>query len=122
MLLAGGVGVGAGVLAALGVAAAVAVPIVPAGGSVAVGLADVALLLVEVAVVLFPTLALVAVDVPSEGLMVQAPSGIARRTVATSAMMAVRRAWTCRVSSLFSGCRCAMRVSFRVVFARSRFR
>jgi len=92
MLFGGGVGVGAGVVATLGVAAGVVVPIEPAGGSVAVGLTEVAPPAVEVAVVLL--LELVAVDVPSEGLMVQAPSGIARRNVATSAMTPDRRAGT----------------------------
>lgn len=87
---------GAGVVGALGVAAGVVVPIVPAGGSVAVGLADVAPPVVEVAVVLFSALALVAVDVPSDGLIVQAPSGMARRNIATSATAAALRKRRCR--------------------------
>jgi hypothetical protein len=83
-------------VAALGVAAGVIVPIVPAGGSVAVGLADVAPPVVEVAVVLFSTLALVAVDVPSDGLMVQAPREMASRNIATSATTPVLRTRRCR--------------------------
>jgi hypothetical protein len=83
-------------VAALGVAAGVIVPIVPAGGSVAVGLADVAPPVVEVAVVLFSALALVAVDVPSDGLMVQAPRGMASRNIATSATTPALKTRRCR--------------------------
>jgi hypothetical protein len=83
-------------VAALGVAAGVIVPIVPAGGSVAVGLADVAPPVVEVAVVLFSTLALVAVDVPSDGLIVQAPREMASRNIATSATTPALKTRRCR--------------------------
>jgi hypothetical protein len=114
MLFAGGVGVGAGVVVTLGVAAPVAVPIVPAGGNVAVGLAE-AEPVVEVAVVLLP--ALVAVDVPSDGLMVQAASGRMSTSAATSVAAPVRKAGTCRKSSLTFGCRSDMHGSFRIVIS-----
>jgi hypothetical protein len=119
MLLAGGVGVGAGVVVTLGVAALVVVPIVPTGGSVAVGLAEETPPLVEVAVISFS--ALVAVDVPSDGLIVQAASGMARRNIAISVTTPTRRARTCRLSSLGSGRRCDMHASFRIVFITTWF-
>jgi hypothetical protein len=121
MLLGGGVGVGAGVVATVGVAALVAVPIVPGGGSVAVGLALVAPPVVEVGVVSASALVLVAVEVPSDGLIVHAASEMESRSAATSATMPVRNERACRGSSLVTGCRCDMFASFRVVVSsRSR--
>lgn len=97
MLFAGGVGVGAGVLVALGVATPVPVADGLTGGSVAVGLATAELAVeVAVAVTLLPALELVAVDVPSDGFMVQAASGSANKHAATSTSIPDRRARRCR--------------------------